>query len=70
MVAMAKKNLLDEAAGSLKEARRLVIEHLQQPENKITSASADSVIRLLDLTRKIENLRCELEVHSRISNGG
>lgn len=65
-----KKNSLDQAAGSLKEARRLIIEHLQQPENRITSATADRAIELLGMTRKIENLRCEVETQARTGNGG
>jgi hypothetical protein len=57
-----RKNLLNEASGSMKEAQRLIVEHLQQPEMRITSGNCDDVAELIAIRRKIEDLRCVLEV--------
>jgi hypothetical protein len=53
--------LLAQAGGSLKEARRLILEFLARSENRVTSVNADDHIDLLDFTRRIEILRADLD---------
>jgi hypothetical protein len=56
------QNFVANAAGSLKEARTLLIQQAQQV--KITNANYEDMIDLLDFAKRLANLQMDLEVLS------
>lgn len=59
------KNCLQDAAGSLGEARRLIIQHLQQ--RKIESKTLEEYGEFIAICKHIEVLRMQMEVKARTS---
>lgn len=54
-----KPNHLASASGSIQEARRLIISHLQ--ESKVNESNAEEFMELLDLHKRLGATRLSLE---------
>ena len=59
-----RPNNLMLASGSLKEARRLIMQYLQESKPTITSETLPNFLELGHVVEKIETLRIVLEVKS------
>ncbi len=56
---MARENFVGNAAGSLRQARMLIIQQVQ--EMKVSSANCDEVMELLGFAQKLGQLQGTLE---------
>lgn len=60
-------NLIYEAAGSLREARRLILQYLQ--ETRLTAENAEQCKRLLEIRDGLERVQVSLEMGARVNRG-